>query len=250
MSSIGSCRPRASHILQHFGLAPFRGLLPPEEFAIAALEGGCEPQRKRPLIPEVVVWLMMYVALTTKSMTQGLTQAWGLVRAICPALKETCVTEEAFCLARGLLSLSFWRTLWDRLQQRYEENSRSRMLWKGKHRVLAGDGTEAGLPNVPALVKFFGRPKNGKGASRQPQGRLVALCSVFTGFCVAFMFVSLRFTEHTVLRHLIRKLCPDDLLLLDRGFFSLRRDGADPLASRALRDAHLGPSGRLCQTDA
>ena len=141
---------------------------------------------------------MRYVALTTKSMTQGLTQAWGLVRAICPALKVTCATEEAFCLARGLLSLSFWRTLRDRLQQRYEENSRSRMLWKGKHRVLAGDGTEAELPNVPALVKFFGRPKNGKGVSRQPQGRLVALCSVCTGFCVAFMFVSLRFTEHTV----------------------------------------------------
>ena len=230
MSSIGSCRPRASHILQHFGLAPFRALLSAEEFAVAARQGGCEPRRKRPLIPEVVAWLMMYVGLTNQSMTQGLTQAWGLVRAICPALKDTCVTEEAFCSARGLLSLSFWRTLWNRLQQRYREQFQQSMLWKNQHRVLAGDGTEAALPNVPALVKFFGRPKNGQGPSRRPQGRLVALCSVFTGFCVAFMFVSLKFTEHTVLRHLIRQLRPDDLLLLDRGFFSLCRDGADPLA--------------------
>jgi len=203
------------------------------------------------------VWLMMYVALTTKSMTQGLPQAWGLARAIGPARKVTGVTEDAFCWTRGLLSLSFWRTLWDRLQQRYEENSPSRMLWKGQHRVLAGDGTEAERPNVPALVKFFGRPRNGKGASRQPQGRRVALGSVFTGFCVAFLFVSLRFTEHTVLRHLIRQLRLDDLLLLDPcperrrgGFFSLRREGADPLAPRALLNTRLGPSGRLCQTEA
>ena len=130
MSSIGSCRPRAAHILQHFGLAPFRALLSTEEFAVAARQGGCEPRRKRPLIPEVVAWLMMYVGLTNQSMTQGLTQAWGLVRAICPALKDTCVTEEAFCSARGLLSLSFWRTLWNRLQQRYREQFQQSMLWR------------------------------------------------------------------------------------------------------------------------
>ncbi|HEX2970914.1 MAG TPA: hypothetical protein VHP11_01200 [Tepidisphaeraceae bacterium] len=60
------------------------------------------------------------------------------------------------------------------------------------------------------------------GAGRQPQGRLVAFCSVFTGFCTAFKFVPLRFSEHTVLRHLISQLKINDLLLLDRGFFSLR----------------------------
>ena len=67
---------------------------------------------------------MMYVGLTTQSMTQGLTQAWGLVRAICPGLKDICVREEAFCQGRAQLSLGFWRTLWDRLRQRYEDQTR------------------------------------------------------------------------------------------------------------------------------
>jgi hypothetical protein len=57
----------------------------------------------------------------------------------------------------------------------------------------------------------------------------VALCSVFTGFCVAFKFLSLRFSEHVALQHLIRYLRKEDLVLLDRGFFSLRRSLADPL---------------------
>ncbi len=48
----------------------------------------------------------------------------------------------------------------------------------------------------------------------------MAVCSVFTGFCVAFKFLSLAFTEHHGLAHLIRRLRPQDLLLLDRGFFS------------------------------
>ena len=227
---------------------PFRGILPPEEFAAAARQAGCEPQRKRPLVPEVVAWLMMYVGLTTQSMTQGLTQAWGLVRAICPGLKDLCVREEAFCQGRAQLSLGFWRTLWDRLRQRYEEKFTPRMLWKNKLRVLAGDGSDVDLPNVPLLARFFGRPKNGKGSSRRPQGRLVALCSVFTGFCVAFVFVGLRFTEHIALRHLIRKLRRDDLLLLDRGFFSLRRDGADPGTQRSLPATNLRSGGRLRST--
>jgi hypothetical protein len=245
MTSIGSVRPRASHIFQHFGLAPFRVILPPDEFAAAARRAGCEPQRRRPLIPEVVAWLMMYVGLTTQSMTQGITQAWGLVRAICPGLKDTCVTEEAFSQARKQLTHGFWRSLFNRLCRQYEEKFTPRMLWKNKFRVLAVDGSEVDLPNVPDLVGFFGRPKNGKGGSKTPQGRLVAMCSVFTGFCLAFKFVSLRFTEHAALRHLIRRLRRDDIALMDRGFFSLRRRGTDSLVRGAVPDTRLRTGGRL-----
>ena len=93
------------------------------------------------------------------------------------------------------------------------------MRWKGRFRALAGDGSEVRLPKVPALASFFGCPKNGKRKSRQPQGRLVAFCSVFTGFCTAFKFAPLRFSEHTALRHLAPTLQSDDLLVLGRGFF-------------------------------
>jgi hypothetical protein len=153
---------------------------------------------------------MMFVGLHTESMTQGLIRAWDWVRAACSRLPANGVSEEAFCQARGQLPLRFWRSLWDRLQGRYQRRFAPALLWKGIFRVLAGDGSEVQLPLIPALVAFFGCPKGGKGESRRPQGRLVAFCSVFTGFCVAFKFVPLRFSEHTVLRHLIRLLNIND----------------------------------------
>ena len=245
MSAIGSNRNRAPVLLQSFGLGCFQAILPSQEIAAVARQTGCSPKRReRPLTPEVVCWLMMLVALHTESMTQGLRRAWRWVSALSPR-PERPVSEEAFCIARSQLTLRFWRTLWSRLASRYESRFGSQMRWKGLFRVLAGDGSDVNLPNVPALVRFFTRPKNQKGQSRCPQGRLVALCSVFTGFCLAFKFVSLRFTEHTALQHLIRYLRKNDLILLDRGFFSLHVPLAHREAASLFPDAYLQPSGRI-----
>jgi hypothetical protein len=221
MQLIGSTRRSASVILQQAGLAPFRRILSPDEFERAARQAGCGPKRKRPLIPEVVSWLMMLVALETTSMTQGLCRAWGVVRSLVPTGDGSLVSEEAFSQARAGLSLQFWRTLWRRLQARYQQRFDSTMRWKGTLRLLAVDGSEVLLPKDPVLHSFFGHPKGARGEGRRPQARLVALCSVFTGFCLEFKLMPLRFAEHTGLRHLIRHLQKNDLLLLDRGFFSM-----------------------------
>jgi hypothetical protein len=249
MSSIGSKRPLSRTLMQSFGLAPFRDILAPREFETVAAQTGSASGRRRELVPEVVAWLMMLVALHNESMTQGLRMAWGHVRVLCPWMNDTCVTEEAFCLARARLTLRFWKTLWSRLNQRYEQHFAPRMLWKGFLRVLAVDGSAVNLPNVPALVKFFGRPRNGKAAGRQPQARLVALCSVFTGYCIAFVFMANRFSEHIGLAHLIRKLQRNDLLLGDRGFFSLCRDLADHAARRSLSIAAFRSGSCLAATN-
>ncbi len=130
MVSIGAHRRYAAILFQRFGLAPFREVLPPDLFAAAAREADCTPKRNRPLIPEVVAWLMMYVGLQTTSMTQGLCRAWGLVRAVCPSLHEGCVSEEAFCQARKQLTIGFWRNLWERVVSRFEAKFAASMLWK------------------------------------------------------------------------------------------------------------------------
>jgi hypothetical protein len=226
MSSIGSPRDCAGDLLKSSGLARFQAILTPKDFKTIAKQAGCAPKKDRPLIPEVVCWLMAIVALHTESMTQGLLVAWNCVRSVCPGLPVTPVTEEAFCQARREIPLSFWKALWHRLGSRYEDQFDAAMRWKGRFRVMAVDGSEVILPKAKALIEFFGRPKGRHGTSPQPQGRLVAMCSVFTGFCLAFKFVALKVSEHAALRHLIRLLQNNDLLLLDRGFFSLRRDVA------------------------
>jgi len=249
MSGIGSTPRSTGALLQSLGLTRFRKILTPEEFGIAAERTGCAPKRERILIPEVVGWLMMLVALHAESMTQGLIRAWGWVRTACPGLPQDGVTEEAFCLARKQLPLSFWRTLWNGLVSRYEETFDSTMRWKWGLRILAVDGSDVDLPNHPEVARFFTRPKNDKGQAKRPQGRLVALCSVFTGFCLAFKFTSLRFTEHAALAHLIRRLAKKDLLLLDRGFFSLCRHLANPAPRGSLPHANLQSGGRICQAN-
>ena len=244
MSIIGSNSNRATVLLKSRGLGCFREILSAREFRTAAKQAGCSPRRKRILTPEVVAWLMMLVALHSESMTQGLIRAWGWVKSR-SSRKAATITEEAFCEARGQLRLRFWRILWDRLVVRYERRFGSQMLWKGRFRVLAADGSNVNLPNVPALVRFFTRPK-GKRQSKCPQGRLVALCSVVTGFCVGFKFLSLRFSEHIALKHLVRYLRKDDLVLLDRGFFSLRRGLADRPARSVLPNANHSADCRTC----
>ncbi len=246
MKSIGSTYQAASTILRRSGLAPFRHILPAREFRRVARQAGCTPKRKRALVPEVVVWLMAIVALETTSMTQGLLRAWGLVGPLCPARKRGGVSEEAFTQARKGLPLRFWKVLWLRLRSRYEQRFASLMRWKGIWRVLAVDGSDVLLPHSPALSRFFGHPKGSKGEGRQPQGRLVGMCSVFTGFCVAFKFMPLRFTEHAALRHLIRHLKKNDLLLLDRGFFSLPGPLGHHPAKRSVLDAGFQPGSPLC----
>jgi len=220
MNDIGSFRRQASAIFQQFGLAPFRHILTSANFSDLAVSSGCAPIRRRALTPEVVVWLMLGVAIETTSMTQGLVMAWGWISAACVWLKGTAVTEEAFCLARERLPLQFWFKLWDLLSNKYISRFDASMRWKGL-RLIAVDGMEVDVPNVPALVKFFTRPKSNGGESKSPQGRLVAACSVFTGICLWFKFTSRRFSEQLALKHLIRKFQQDDLIILDRGFFSL-----------------------------
>jgi hypothetical protein len=239
MSCIGSTRVHAVALIQNSGFDPFRRVLPSEEFQAVAHETGCLPKRRRRLIPEVVAWLVMYARLHGESMTQALLQAWPMVGP-----PGELVSEEAFCQARNALTLRFWKRLFQRLCVRYEHRHDACMRWKG-YRVLAGDGTEATLPILPSLIRCFGRPKNAKGYAKAPQARLVALCSVFTGFCVAFTFVALRVTEHAALGHLLRHLKPKDLLLLDRGFFSLCGRLADPQTPRRLPHASVQPDRRI-----
>lgn len=250
MSLIGSQRCCAAAIFQKFGLAPFRQILPPDLFARAACDAGCAPKRDRALIPEVVAWLMMYVGLQTTSMTQGLGRAWGLLCAACPGLNERCVTEEAFCQARKKLTIGFWRRVWEHLESRFEATFAPSLLWKKTFRLLAVDGADVELPNAPQIVRFFGRPRNGKTDGRRPQGKLVVLCSVFTGFCFAFKLIGKPLTEHHALKQMIRRLRFNDLVLMDRGFFSLRCHMAYSHAWGTFPHAPFRPAGWLYQTPA
>ena len=250
MSLIGFHRRFALAVFQKFGLAPFRDILPPNVCNEAAHQAHCAPRRERPLIPEVVAWLMMYVGLQTTSMTQGLCRTWGLLRVACPWLHEHCVSEEAFCQAGKQLTLAFWRKLWEHLVSRFEARFAPSLLWKGIFRLLAIGGADVDLPNAPQIARCFGKPRNGKTEGRGPKAKLVTMCSVFTGFCLAFRLIAKPFTEPHALKHLMRYFRRNDLVLMDRGFFPLCGHLAYSPAWGALPHPALRSAGRLGQTAA
>jgi len=129
----------------------------------------------------------------------------------------TQVSEGAFTQARQRMPWEFWATLLAVLSGRFEEQHGDATRWKG-FRLLALDGTCVQLPNWRALTDFFGTAKNGKAL--RTQARLVMLQLPRVRLPWRYELVPLAQGEHTVAQRLLGELCPQDLVLMDRGFWS------------------------------
>jgi Transposase DDE domain len=130
----------------------------------------------------------------------------------------TQVTEEAFVQARARMPLDFWITLALLLADRFEKEHEDTIRWKG-FRLLALDGTLVNLPRYKALADHFGTAKNGRGG-RIPQARLVMLQFPLARIPYRFVVGPKSQAEKTMAEPLLGHLRRDDLLLMDRGFWS------------------------------
>jgi hypothetical protein len=130
-------------------------------------------------------------------------------------------SEEAFCQARARVPWSFWLLLSTLLATRCAHDYDTHLRWRGRFRLLCLDGTTLDLPNWPALTKAFGSAGNGSGR-RQTQARLVLL--QFTNARLPWLWdlVPLAECEQAVAARLLTQLQADDLVLMDRGFWSYR----------------------------
>lgn len=214
MVCIGQGRSRAVEILRGHGLTPFRGVLTPELFRRA--HPG-QAVRGTILIPEVVFWLMAMAALGAGSMAGCIAPFWGPLRAVMPWLPLEAVKEEAFCIARRMLPVRFFESLFQAVVAGYSDKFTQVHRWKGR-RLLGIDGMDADLPRHPHLAKIFPPPLNQYGLRARPQGRLVGLVGLWDGVCHAFRWSSLHVSEQFSARKLLGSLRPGDLLLCDRNF--------------------------------
>lgn len=214
--SIGQPGSATVELFRKHGLTPLRKVLPPELFA-AAWSGVAHPNTV--LVPPVVFWLMAAAVLSDGTMSAAVLSFWASLSPASPSMRLKSVTEEAFCMARRALPLSFFRILFDAFVKRQEETHAGRYLWHGK-RLLALDGTLVTLAPVDALRKSHPPPRNGRGASKRPQALLVGLVGVWSGMCHAFMLVPPAQSEQWCACWLMRYLRLGDLLLADRNFAS------------------------------
>ncbi len=130
----------------------------------------------------------------------------------------TKVTEEAFTQARRLMPMSFWTALIVILSNRFQNRRGRWTRWK-QFRLLALDGTTISLPAWEKLKAYFGTAKNGKSKPRT-QARMVMLQLALVRMPWRYVVGPLERGERTMAAELLSFLYEDDLVLLDRGFWS------------------------------
>lgn len=130
----------------------------------------------------------------------------------------TNVTEEAFTQARRLMPMSFWIALILILGKRFEDQHGKLTRWK-QFRLLALDGTTISMPAWEKLRAHFGAARNGKSKPRT-QARMLMLQLPLVRMPWRYVVGPLDHGERTMAAELLSFLLPNDLVLLDRGFWS------------------------------
>jgi DDE family transposase len=168
----------------------------------------------------------------------------------CP--DPTKVSEEAFVKARARMPLQFWIALVMLLSDRFAHQHEDRIRWK-RFRLLAMDGTLLNLPRYQALRDHYGTARSGKGGTI-PQARLVMLQFPLARIPYRFAVAPKKQAEKVMAVPLLAHLRCDDLLLMDRGFWSyglfsqIQQRGAF-FATRKIEQVHLKPIRRLGPKD-
>lgn len=130
----------------------------------------------------------------------------------------TEVSEEAFSKARRLISLEYWLALLLLLTERFEGEHAKLIRFKG-FRLLAMDGTNISMPNWKRLKSYFGTGRT-KGKGRTVQARMVMLQMPLVRLPYRYELAPLSEGETTLAMRLARHARRNDLVLIDRGFFS------------------------------
>jgi len=234
------------------GLQAFAGQLSPTMFCEAARRAGVK-LGKGPLHWANLVWLGLASALhTSKNFADILTLVLKLLQdtpgwessplgAACRASRRRCrprerrrggrrskhdprpsdpgqLSEEAFVQARKRMPTIFWEALFVLLHERFETEHGNLLSWQG-FRLLALDGTEINLPNRRRLRDYFGTAANGKGA-RTVQARMVMLQFPQVRLPWQYTLAPRSHGERTLAAELLTGLRANDLVLMDRGFWS------------------------------
>jgi hypothetical protein len=125
-------------------------------------------------------------------------------------------TPEAYCIARGKLSIGLLRQLLERLCALACE---AQPLWKG-HRLWHMDGTGVSMPDTPALHKRFGQSGRQKPGCGFPSAHLLCLFDAATGLVRQMVISPLRTHDMADAAKLHGFVSPGDILIADRAFES------------------------------
>jgi len=144
----------------------------------------------------------------------------------------TVVSEAAFCKARQAMPLQYWMAVLLVLGGRFQAQHDKLIRYKG-FRLLAIDGSCISLPAHSALIKHYGTAQNGSKKRKKKvnakqlakgketvQARMVMLQFPLVRLPYRYEISPLAVGEKELAGRLLKDLQADDLVLLDRGFWS------------------------------
>lgn len=175
-------------------------------------------QRKSPLQPMLVLWLVLSMTLfRAKSIPNVLVTLLAALRGVLPALSLKPVTDGALAYARHRLGVAPLVELFRRMGERIDP----RPSFHGS-RVWLIDGVCMTMPDTPQNDQAFGRPVASRGSSAFPQLSMVALVDATTRMFRAVSVKPIRFmaAEQRRAVGLLKHLGAGDLLALDRRYYS------------------------------
>ena len=128
----------------------------------------------------------------------------------------------AYCRARGKLSETVLRRLAVDLADGCERQLDEAQLWHGRHVQLV-DGTTVSMPDTPENQEAYPQPHTQREGLGFPVARVVVVLSLATGMLTDMAmgpYTGKKTGETALLRQLLERFRPGDILLGDRYFCS------------------------------
>ena len=182
----------------------------------ALQDTACFDRRACVLTREVIFWVVLAMGIWTDL---PIRQVFKAARRLQPG--EATPHRSSLCVARQRLGLAPVRRLFQRTVRPLATRQTPGAFYHA-WRLMAFDGTVESVPDSPANAAAFGYPDGGRrGRGARPQIRKLSLVEVGTHAEVALLVKGIKHSgEQSMARALLRHLCPEMLLVWDRGFFS------------------------------
>ena len=223
------CLPRQfrlvlSSFMQH-GDLPFKDALREETIQQAFNDEGCAFAQDDDDVytPAVTLWAFLSQVLF-KGEQRSCLAAVARVVVLCVTLGRGACSDNtgAYCRARGKIPTVIIRRLALALADVCEQQLPDGWLWKGRHVHLV-DGTTASMPDTVLNQAAYPQPACQKKGLGFPIARMVVLLSLATAMVKGMAigpYAGKETGETALLRELLARFQPGDILLADRYYCS------------------------------
>jgi len=196
-------------------LAGLQQVIAPDIVRQCLHETGRAGQRACGLSHEVMLWIVLAMGLFTEVPIRQVFKRSRFARS-----GEATPSRSALCQGRQRLGIAPVRSLHQQVVRPLAD-PRTRGAFYHGYRLMGIDSTVYDLPDTEANEMAFGRPTGGdRGPGAFPQLRKVSLVELGTHIETALVLKPCRRSEAVTVPALLKRLPPDALLLVDRGFFS------------------------------